>query len=81
MAKINANVHLQDPDGRRVLLAKGDEIPEWATVDEALIAKPGRPKKAAAAKKAPAKKVAAKANLKASPPREKRSRTSRPSST
>ena len=58
MAKIKAYVHLQDPDGRRVILAKGEEIPEWAVVDEALIERPDPPKKKfPAKKKAPAKKA------------------------
>ena len=62
MAKIKANVHLQDPDGRRVILSKGDEIPEWAVVHEALIERPNPPRKKAPAKKQAPKRVTAKPN-------------------
>ena len=65
MAKIKANVHLQDPNGRRVVLKTGDEIPEWADVADALIERPAAPAKKAPAKKRSSKRVAKKAPAKA----------------
>ena len=43
MGTLKSTVHVvnpDDPEGPRVIVMKGEEVPDWAEVDEALIEEP-----------------------------------------
>lgn len=57
MPKARKHVHLKSPTGERIIVAAGEEVPEWANLPESALEQPPPAKKAPAKKKRAARKA------------------------